>query len=244
MTKKGNTRKRNAKKGSPKKSSPKKSSAPKRNDGLTPKQALVMWKLILLGAPPRRSTFSPKLTSTDVRTLVATGLITVDSGPRKADPAWGSKLHLTDRGWAWASSQGLAGNLSPCRVAAPVFEALLVKIGAYLEVQGLALDDLLRPRRAEQSPAATTPDGLENRIRKAYLQATGGKYNEFIKLVQLRTKLPTDQTSAVDAELLQMQQRGDALLYPIDDPQRLSPEDESAALQVAGARRDLICINR
>jgi hypothetical protein len=39
-----------------------------------------------------------------------------------------------------------------------------------------------------------------------------------------------------------MQERGGAVLYPIDDPQRLRPEDDAAALRVSGERRDLLCI--
>lgn len=41
-----------------------------------------------------------------------------------------------------------------------------------------------------------------------------------------------------------MQQRGGAVLYAIDDLQRIRPEDTVAALRVAGERRDLLIITR
>jgi hypothetical protein len=41
-----------------------------------------------------------------------------------------------------------------------------------------------------------------------------------------------------------MQRRGVAVLYPIDDPKRIRPEDHEAALEVLGERRDLFCIKK
>jgi hypothetical protein len=37
---------------------------------------------------------------------------------------------------------------------------------------------------------------------------------------------------------------GTIILYPIDDPQARGVEDDAAALRVAGARRDLVLIER
>ncbi|KYF64287.1 hypothetical protein BE04_38845 [Sorangium cellulosum] len=68
--------------------------------------------------------------------------------------------------------------------------------------------------------------------------------NEFVRLAQLRAQLGDAPADAVDAALRQMQRQGGAVLYPIDDPQRIRPEDDAAALQVSGERRDLFCITR
>lgn len=94
----------------------------------------------------------------------------------------------------------------------------------------------------EHPESATAPTTLEARIRAAYLLATGGVMNTHIKLARLRAALNGEPAEAVNEELRRMQQQGSTLLYPIDDPQRLRPEDEAAAMRVAGERRDLVCI--
>lgn len=235
--------------------------------GLTGKQALALWELIITGDGKTATQRSVKLDRSEVEGLVNARLITVENGPRKIDPMWGSKLYVTDAGWDWANQQGLSVQLSPSRAAVPVLEALLAKIGDYLKVHRLALDHLLRPRRPDASqdgeaPVDASRDGeaswaaqstepvrgdvapadLEERIRAAYLQVTGGALNQYVRLALLRAHLRDQPVEAVDAVLRGMQERGGAVLYPIDDPQRLRPEDDAAALRVSGERRDLLCI--
>ena len=201
---------------------------------------------------------SAKLEQSEVKSLESAGLVTVQRRPRKTNPNYGSKLYVTDEAWAWANRQGFKAILSRTPVATSVLEALLAKVGAYLEVHDLALHHLLRPRRDEPEPSeaaapasearidpaahATDPAALEGRIRAAYLRVTSGAFNQYVRLALLRAELRDEAVEAVDAELCAMQQRGNAVLYPIDDPQRLRPEDEAAALRVAGERRDLLCI--
>lgn len=213
--------------------------APDANGGLTGKQALALWELVLLGDGKSASKRAVKLTPVEVKGLENAGFVTIESGRTKRGPMWGSKLHLTDEAWAWANQQGLKGHLSRSPVAARLLEKLLGKIGHYLETHDLPLDHVLRPRRAEVEPAPAT---LEERIRAAYLRVTGGSLNKYVRLALLRAELRGEPAEAVDAELRAMQQRGGAVLYPIDAPQRLRPEDDAAALRVAGERRDLLCI--
>ena len=242
---------------------------------MTGKQALALWELVIKGDGTTAGQRSIKLDQSEVKGLESARLITVEKGPRKKDPAWGSKLHVTDAGWDWVNQQGFTARLSQTRAAVPVLAALLDKVGKYLKIHDLALDHLLRPRRADAehdeatstavaqrtepapgdaAPAATVderggpapgeaaPAALEARIRAAYLHVTGGALNQYVRLALLRARLGDEQAEAVDAALRGMQQRGGAVLYPIDDPQRLRPEDDAAALQVSGERRDLLCI--
>lgn len=213
------------------------------NDGLTGKQVLALWELILKGDGKTATQRSVKLDQSEVKGLESARLVTVESGPRKKDPVYGSKLHVTDEGWGWANQKGFAASLPPSRAAVPVLQALLVKVGDYLKTHDLALDDLLRPRRADPEPGeAAAPVALEERIRSAYLHVTGGALNQYVRLALLRAQLGDVAVEAIDAELGAMQQRGGAVLYPIDDPQRLRPEDDAAALRVSGERRDLFSI--
>lgn len=97
--------------------------------------------------------------------------------------------------------------------------------------------------RASKGRQAAQPS-LEERIRAAYLRVTGGVVNDFARLALLRAEVPNEPRDAVDDELRRMQQKGGAVLYPMDDPQRIRPEDDAAALRVCGDRRDLLCIKR
>lgn len=230
------------------------------NGGLTGMQVLALWVLILTGDGRTLSQQKVKLDRAVMKGLEAARLISIEPGRQKKNPANGAKFHVTDEGWAWANRQGLAAAFARSSSAATVLEALLARIGAYLEVHGLALDHLLRPRREapeskeSDSPTSDVPSGpaspeavpaaLEERIRAAYLRVTGGVLNEYVRLALLRAQLGDAPVEAVDAELRQMQRRGGAVLYPIDDPQRIRPEDDAAALRVSGERRDLLCIER
>jgi hypothetical protein len=205
---------------------------------LTPKQALALWKLVLVGdAPLLNAKFRPQLEAREVQGLVTAGLVTVTAGRGGK----GRRISLTEKGWSWAE-RGFSASLSRSPAATPVLQALLAKVGTYLEVHGLALDDLLRPRQAEKASEASAPP--DERIRDAYLRATGGRFNELVRLAALRALLPGEPSAEVDAALLGMQQRGRAVLYPVDDPQALGPEDATAALWITGARRDVVCIER
>lgn len=244
-----------------------KSSAPRKreehdeqaaNRGLTRKQVLALWELVITGDGKSATKRTIKLEQSEVKGLESARLITIESGPRKKDPAHGSKVHLTEEGWDWANHQGFAARLSRTKAAVPLLEALLRKVGAYLKTHDLALDHLLRPRRADPEPDVPAeaavgeridpappegaPAALEERIRAAYLRVTGGALNQYVRLALLRANLRDEPVEAVDAVLRGMQQRGGAVLYPIDDPQRLRPEDDAAALRVSGERRDLLCI--
>lgn len=212
------------------------------NGGLTGLQAIALWELILKGDGTVASNRSVKLKQPEIEGLRSAGLITIQSGRQKAKPTHGAKIFLTDDGWAWANRQGLAATLSRSSIAAPLLEALFAKINKYLQVHDLALDDLLRPRRADPKPGEAAPAALEERIRSAYLQVTRGDLNQYVRLALLRAQLGDVAVEAVDAELRAMQQRGGAVLYPMDDPQRIRPEDDVAALRVAGERRDLLCL--
>jgi len=230
----------------------------KANGGLTGKQALALWELIVMGDAKLVTKLSAKLEQAEVKGLESAGLVTVQRRPRKTNPNYGSKLYVTDEAWDWANRHGFRAILSRTPVAASVLEALLAKVGAYLEVHDLALHHLLRPRRDEPEPSESAapaseeridpaaheadPAALEGRIRAAYLRVTSGALNQYVRLALLRAELRDEAVDAVDAELRAMQQRGGAILYPLDDPQALRPEDDAAALRVSGERRDLLFI--
>jgi hypothetical protein len=79
-------------------------------------------------------------------------------------------------------------------------------------------------------------------VEAAYLRVTGGQKNQFVMLAALRTELVEEDRSAVDAALIGMQRAGVAVIYPCDDPQRLTKADHAASMKVCGERRDIFCI--
>ena len=231
---------------------------PQASRALTQKQAIALWELVLTGDGKLATQRTVKLDPSEVKGLESARLISIESGPRKKQPSYGSKVYLTDEGHSWANGEGFQAPLAPSKAAVLLFAELLKKVGNYLKINDLALDHLLRPRRAPSetsevksaavedrnggTPDAIAPRTLEERVRAAYLCVTGGALNEYVRLALLRAELRADPPEAIDAELRGMQKRGIAVLYPIDDPQRLRPEDDAAALRVLGERRDLFCI--
>jgi hypothetical protein len=218
----------------------------KMNGGLAEKQVLALWELIVTGDGKMAKERLVELKPSDVKSLVNAGLITVENGPRPKQPSYMSKIHLADKAWRWANHEGL--NVCVPRrgqATALVFEALLVKMGDYLQKRKLGLHQLLAPRAADPEPvepAQLAGATLEERIRSAYLRVTGGALNQQIDLAHLRAALGGEPVEAVNEELRHMQERGSIVLYPTDDPQRLRPEDEAAAMRVAGERRDVVAI--
>jgi hypothetical protein len=239
---------------------PKEASAAVPASRLTGMQSLALWELVLEGDGKTAKSRFVSLDRADLKGLESAGMITIVPGPRKKTPTYGEKVYLTDAAWEWANRSGLEAHLARTPVAARVLQAFLSKVKQFLEVQELALDHLLRPRRptaepeetthpssgehAETAPPATVAADMEQRIRAAYLRVTQGALNEYVRLALLRAELAGEPIEAVDAELRAMQQRGNAVLYPIDDPQRIRPEDDAAAMRVSGERRDLLCIMR
>lgn len=88
--------------------------------------------------------------------------------------------------------------------------------------------------------AAAGPARLEAAIVRAYLQASGSVWGVWIKLAEIRKRLPDTPRADLDRELLRLEKAKRAILYPIEDPEALKAEDEAAALTVAGFRRHII----
>lgn len=69
-----------------------------------------------------------------------------------------------------------------------------------------------------------------------------GEWNVYVRLADIRSQLggaaPADYAPAVRA----LQAAGDAVVYPIDAPQRRAREDDAAQILVCGERRDLVCV--
>jgi hypothetical protein len=205
---------------------------------VSPMQALALWKLALSPSEQEPEVVIVEMvTKRGLDDLVAAHLVARES----------YALSLTEDGWAWVG-QHFRHPIGASKKAGEVLQALLGKLGAYLEANDLALYHFLRAKRSgELTGAAPPPENLasatlEDRIRAAYLRASGNRWNEYVRLVRLRAELPGEAASDVDAALVEMQRKGGTVLFQGDNPQDLGPEDDAAALYVSGARRDDVCM--
>jgi hypothetical protein len=210
---------------------------------LTPKQTLLVWVLLFSGDEPSLSNAKPGLTSKERTPLEEAGLIRLDKRGRS------KHIVLTDKAWGWAAAHLDAAFSAGSPAAAPALAGLLRRLKSYLEVQDLALADFLHPHPLQPKPeakpssgsvSAASPADIETSVVRAYLQASGSIWNVWIKLAEIRRRLPDVPRADLDRELLRLEKAKRAILYPIEDSDALHREDEAAALTVAGFKRHIV----
>ena len=199
--------------------------------GLSPRQVLALWNLLFSGAQPRLSKLKPRLTAAERQELIAQGLITLEKRGRA------SHIQVTPKAWAYAAERLDAG-FSRSKFAADALAGLLETLKHYLERNKLGLESF----------CACEPDieHLEDRILDAYLEASGGRSNIRVRLSELRDLLHDIDRNALDSELIRMQKANvyNLVLWPIDDPRDIRPEDDDGALTVSGRKRHILYMDK
>jgi hypothetical protein len=94
--------------------------------------------------------------------------------------------------------------------------------------------------RSAAPASATSVPGLDAAITRAYLLASGSVWGIWVRLAEIRKRLPDVPRVDLDRELLRLEKARRAILYPIEDAEALKAEDETAALTVAGFKRHII----
>lgn len=202
----------------------------------TPKQALILWNLLITGDEPAISKIKPELKPKERQPLIDAGLIELSKRGHS------TYILLTDKAWDWAVEH-FAVELSKSTFAASVLQELLKKIGAYLQKNKISLAEILRCQAIPDEPLESVPAtsfDLEAKIRQAYLQASGGEYVVRVRLAQLRQLLPDVLRELLDKTLIQMGLAGTITLMNLDDPQEIRPEDEQAALNIGGEKNHIV----
>ncbi len=206
---------------------------------VSPRQVLFLWNILFAGQEPRLSDAVPKLRPDERRPLEEAGWIRLEKR--------GRSRHVvpTETAWAWAVAHLDAEIPARSPAASPVLRALLRQVKAFAETRHVSLTDILRPKpRGEVVPTAAASsrvlENLEQLIRKAYLTASGSAWGVWVKLAELRRLLPKIPRPALDKELLRLQKDKQAVLYPIDNPQSIKPEDRDAAIDVLGFKRHIV----
>jgi len=210
----------------------------------SPKQALVLWSLVVAvpGQEPSRSTSKPKLSATERRQLLDADLIEEEKRGRSYH------LLLADKGWEWAERQDMIQFcLSPN--ATPVLEKLIQALVRFLAKNDLRLAEVISAMRLPQHQAsiqlpAATQSSLSDQVRSACLTLTGGEFERRVRLADLRELLPGHSREALDGVLLQMDQSREIQLMMLEQPSDVTPVDRAAAMFIAGQPKHVLYLPR
>lgn len=149
---------------------------------------------------------------------------------------------LTDAGWRWCNDELSAGpgGTRGSKEIERAFYALLAGLGRYLEATEQSLADIFKPRRKTQPLAQTD---VEAQIRAGY-RVLAAEPGEFVKLRELRLRLPDIPRADVDAALDRMYQEQRINLVPQADQQALTDADRESGLRIGGKAKHLISIEQ
>lgn len=205
----------------------------------SPKQVLALWNLLFTGEEPAISKIQPGLNPKERRQLQEAGLIEIEKRGRAGH------IILTEKAWAWAASH-LEADISSSKFAGIALRGLLGRLQRHLDQKTFTLAELLAieeepvlPAHADLEPE---PDSLAERIQAAYLRASGGGSNVRVRLKDLRRYLPGVPKPRLDAELVRLQREAvwGLVLWSLDDPLDIGPEDETAAVEIGGVKRHIV----
>ena len=212
------------------------------------RRALIMWALLAReNAGAFQKELRPEPLKADREALDQAGLI---SWRKVGQKIW---IEVTDKGWAWANENLGHALPSQSTAGAEILRRWLVKLDAYLNANGLALAEVLGPRSPAPGkgangrhnvPVEAPAASLRDRIRAAYLKATGGRFNMRALLRDIRASLPDVERGTLDEVLQIMQREDDAVLYPLDNRVEITDADRAAAISFAGEPRHILWIER
>jgi hypothetical protein len=206
------------------------------SSSLPPKQVLILWYLIGNGGAAWRSEIRPEPTRKDRKALEKAKLT---ASEKRGRSIW---IEVTDTGWAWANDHLASSLPAKTQSAGPILQAWLTHLQAFLRQRGFALADVITARADSCSAPATrgSPLALEERIRKVYLDATGGVWNQRVRLSDLRRRLADVAKDVLDAALLKMQQASKLVLFRLDNQREITDADREAALFVGDEPRHVL----
>lgn len=174
--------------------------------------------------------------------LLEAGLIRVEQRGRAG------YLVLEERAWDFVV-ENLGRPLPKTALAAKLLTTVLKRVGTLIETHGHSISEFALsgtsvgtaggPRVTDASPQLVEKATTEEQIRAACLSLTGGQTGKRIRLADLRNKVPASR-EVLDNLLQSMQQAGRVVLYKMDNPAEVTPEDEQAALLIAGNPRHLV----
>jgi hypothetical protein len=209
------------------------------------KQALALWAVLGNGGSGFGGLMKPVVEKAEREALAASGLITFEK--RKGGAFW---LEVTDRGWRWAEEH--LGDSLPDKTygGAFVLRAWLTRLQAFMQARSIGLAEVLGPQvthrqeRPTEPPESADDAALRERIRRAYLDVTGGSFNTRALLSHIREHLPDIDRATLDGELKRMQRDDEASLMQLDNRAEITDADHNAALHIGSEPRHILWITR
>jgi hypothetical protein len=213
---------------------------------LTEMQTLILWALL---AKERGAAFQkdikPEVKKPDREALVTACLI--KSEKRGRPGLW---LEVTDKGWAWAADHLDADLPKRSPAGSAILRAWLTQIKAFMEARGFALADILGPQQSSTSfsnqhisnqhiqehlPRAPLDYAMvRERIRKAYLELTGDRFNTRALLKDIREKLKDIDRETFDKTLKRMHLEEGTTLSGLNNPQEVTHAIRDAGVTFKG----------
>ncbi len=214
-----------------------------------PRQVLYLWKLLVSDEGIPLGQVAPA-TAKERNELEKNELL--DVSPKRKTPKGGYAKYVTlsDAGWLWAT-ENMNAEISKSQEASVVLHQVFCKLGDFLKKnEEMALAALLAPMAAATAPPLLEavednekekhPENLEDMIRDAYYRLSDGKWNFRVRLYELRQALPNASRSELDAKLLSMQKEKKLVIYKLDDPSEITPEDDQAAIDILGTKKHIV----
>lgn len=205
---------------------------------ITPLQTLILWALLARGGSCLQKDLKPEPSKENREALVGAGLISVAKKNRALI------LHVEDKGWHWASEHMDAEISTRSNAGAVVLQHLLLRLGAFTKVRNIALAEVLAPQPTDDQMVAGDDVAPREKIRVAFLELTGGKFNTRVRLSDLRAKLCDLDRAALDESLLAIQREEGAVLMQLDNRIEITDADREAALEIGREPRHLLWLSK
>jgi DNA-binding Lrp family transcriptional regulator len=170
---------------------------------------------------------------------VLNGLRLVDS--RRSGRTYAHEL--SDAGWRWCAVELAAGPDGPRGNPASMERALyavLSGLARYLDDTGQNLAEVFR-RRSASEPELAKPDDIEAAVMGAY-RVLATEPGEFVKLRELRERLPAILRADLDSALERMYRARQVNLVPQANQQALTDADLESALWVGDEFKHLLSV--
>jgi hypothetical protein len=204
-------------------------------------QTLTLWALLANGGAGFQKELRPALEKRDRDELVGAGLLTCEKRARGA--LW---LEVTDKGWAWAAEHLDAELPKRSTAGAAVLQGWLTRLARFLRANDVALADVLgsQPETGCAPRPAHDYESLRERIRTAYLEVSGGRFNHRALLRDIRARLTDIDRSSLDAALKRMHLEQSAMLMTLDNRQEITAAIRDAEIPFSGERMHILWITR
>jgi hypothetical protein len=212
-------------------------------------QTLILWALL---AKPRGASFQreirPEVKKPDREALVRAGLITSEKRGRL-----GYWLEITDKGWAWAADHLDADLPKRSTAGSAILQAWLKQLKAFMGARNFALADILGPQQpstdvsnvAEAPPRATLDYAtVRGRVRAAYRELTGDRFNAPAPLNDIRARLQDIDRVTLDETLRRMHLEEGTTLSGLNNPQEVTQAIREGGLIFKGEPMYVLWITR